>query len=184
MEKEKIIVTQKKSTLVICIISLAFACVVMIFMIFNAEVGDGGAKTARLLSTPFGAAAAKVFLAVCAVICAYCAVIFIKRLANPKPLIVVDESGFTDNSGTDPIGFVPWNDVKRIYIVTMKHGKLIQVELIYPEEYLDRMGGLARKAAELNMKLGYQPISFSLNGTGKDPDKFLADMIAIWERSK
>ena len=181
---EKIVVSQKKSTLVICIISLFFACIAMIFMIFNVKVGDGGAKTALLLSTPFGVAVAKMFFAVCAVACAYSAVIFIKRLANPKPLIVVDESGFTDNSGTDPIGFVPWSDVKRIYMVTMKHNKLIQVELAYPEEYLNRMGRLARKAAELNMKLGYQPISFSLNGTGKDPDKFLADMIAIWERNK
>ncbi|MBD5137861.1 MAG: hypothetical protein HDT24_00845 [Ruminococcus sp.] len=184
MENEKIVVSQKKSTLVICIISLAFACVVMIFMIFNVEVGDGGAKTARLLSTPFGVAAAKVFFAVCAVACVYSAVIFIKRLANPKPLIVVDESGFTDNSNSSSVGFVPWRDVKRIYMITMKHGKLIQVELAYPEEYLNRMGGLARKAAELNMKLGYQPISFSLNGTGKNPDKFLADMISIWERNK
>ena len=184
MENEKIVVSQKKSTLVICIISLALACVVMIFMIFNVEVGDGGAKTARLLSTPFGVAAAKVFFAVCAVACVYSVVIFIKRLANPKPLIVVDESGFTDSSNSSSVGFVPWRDVKRIYMITMKHGKLIQVELAYPEEYLNRMGGLARKAAELNMKLGYQLISFSLNGTGKNPDKFLADMISIWERNK
>lgn len=175
--------SQKKSTLVICIISLFFACIVMIFMIFNVKAGDGG-RMKWLLSTPFGAAAAKVFFAVCAAACAYSAVIFIKRLANPKPLIVADESGFTDNSSANSVGFVPWSDVKRIYMVTMKHNKLIQVELTYPEEYLDRMGGLARKTAELNMKLGYQPISFSLNGTGKNPDKFLADMISIWERNK
>lgn len=183
MENEKIVVSQKKSTLVICIISLFFACIVMIFMIFNVEVGDGGSMK-WFFSTPFGAAAAKVFFAICAVLCVYSAVIFIKRLINYKPLIVVDESGFTDNSSAEPIGFVPWSDVKRIYMVTMKHNKLIQVELTYPEEYLNRMGGLARKAAELNMKLGYQPISFSLNGTGKNPDKFLADMISIWERNK
>ena len=181
---EKIVVSQKKSTLLLSIICTAFACVVMIFMIFNVKVGDGGAKTALLLSTPFGVAAAKVFFAVCAVACAYSAVIIIKRFANPKPLIVVDESGFTDNSNSNSVGFVPWRDVKRIYMVTMRHNKLIQVELEYPEEYLNRMGGLARKAAELNMNLGYQPISFSLNGTGKNPDNFLADMISIWERNK
>ncbi|MDE5577240.1 MAG: hypothetical protein K2J11_07630 [Oscillospiraceae bacterium] len=181
---DKIIVSQKRSTTLLYIICTAFACVVMIFMIFNVKVGDGGAKTARLFSTPFGVAAAKVFLAVCAVACAYCVVFFIKRLANPKPLIIVDESGFTDNSNSSSVGFVPWRDVKRIYMVTMKHNKLIQVELTYPEEYLNRMSGLVRKTAELNMKLGYQPISFSLNGTGKNPDKFLADMISIWERNK
>lgn len=183
MENEKIVVSQKKSATLLYMICTAFACVVMIFMIFNVKVGDG-ARMKWLLSTPFGVAVAKVFLVVCAVTCAYCVVFFIKRLANPKPPIVVDESGFTDNSSTSSVGFVPWRDVKRIYIVTMRHNKLIQVELTYPEEYLDRMGGLARKAAELNMKLGYQPISFSLNGTGKNPDKFLADMISIWERNK
>lgn len=183
MENEKIIVSQKKSNLLLYIICTAFACFVMIFMIFNVEVGDGG-RMKWLLSTSFGVAVAKVFFAACAIASAYSAVIFIKRLINYKPLIILDESGFTDNSGAEPIGFVPWSDVKRIYMVTMKHNKLIQVELAYPEEYLNRMGGLTRKAAELNMKLGYQPISFSLNGTGKDPDKFLADMISIWERNK
>ncbi|MDE7289350.1 MAG: hypothetical protein K2N71_07615 [Oscillospiraceae bacterium] len=181
MENEKIIVSQKKSNLLLYIICTVFACIAMIFMIFNVEVADDGEW---LLSTPLGVAAAKVFFAVCAVACVYSAVIFIKRLINYKPLIILDESGFTDNSGAEPIGFVPWSDVKRIYMVTMKHNKLIQVELAYPEEYLNRMGGLTRKAAELNMKLGYQPISFSLNGTGKNPDKFLADMISIWERNK
>lgn len=184
MENEKIIISQKKSTLLLYIICTAFACIVMIFLVFNVELGSGSGRTELLLSTPFGVAAAKVLFAVCAVLCAYSAIIFIRRLINYKPLIILDENGFTDNSGADPIGFVPWNDVKRIYMVTMKHNKLIQVELAYPEEYLNRMGGLTRKAAELNMKLGYQPISFSLNGTGKDPDKFLADMISIWERNR
>ncbi|MDE5859799.1 MAG: hypothetical protein K2H23_05375, partial [Oscillospiraceae bacterium] len=148
-------------------------------------VGDGSSTRTRvMLSTTFGVVVAKVLFAVCAVLCVYSAVIFIKRLINNKPLIILDESGFTDNSGADPIGFVPWDDVKRIYMVTMKHNKLIQVELAYPEEYLNRMGGLTRKAAKLNMKLGYQLINFSLNGTGKAPDKFLADMISIWERNK
>ncbi|MDE6763966.1 MAG: hypothetical protein K2J73_09850 [Oscillospiraceae bacterium] len=182
MESEKIIVMQKKSVLLLYIFSLIFACGCMVWLVFNVETGSGGAKTDRLLSTPMGVAVVKVFFAVCAVICVYAAVVLAKRLINAKPLIIVDESGLTDNSST--IGFVPWRDVKRIYMVTMKHNKLIQVELAYSEEYLDRLSGLNRKAAELNMKLGYQPISFSLNGTDKKPDKFLADITALWERNR
>ena len=184
MENEKIEVYQKKSTLLQYIVSSIFTCAVMIFMIFTAKVGGGGPRTKMLLSTPAGVEVAKVFFAVCAAFCLYSAVIFIKRLINYKPLIILDESGFTDNSGAEPIGFIPWSDVERIYMVTMKHNKLIQVELFHPKQYLNCMGERTRKAAELNMKLGYQPISFSLNGTGKDPDKFLADMISIWERNK
>ena len=184
MENEKIEVYQKKSNLVLYIICMIFTCAVMIFMIFNVKVGDGGAKTDSLLSTPFGVAVVKVFCAVCAVACVYSAVIFIKRLINNKPLIILDESGFTDNSGAEPIGFIPWRDIERIYMITWKHNKLIQVELVHPKEYLDRMGRLTRRTAEMNMRLGYQPISFSLTGTGRDPDKFLADMISIWERNK
>lgn len=182
MESEKIIVMQKKFTLLLYIICLIFACVFMAWLVFNVEVGDGGLRMKLLLSTPIGVAAAKILFAVCAVVCAYAAVVLAKRLMNAKPLIIADESGLTDNSST--IGFVPWRDVKRIYMVTMKHNKLIQVELAYPEEYLDRLSGLNRKAAELNMKLGYQPISFSLNGTDKNPDKFLADVTVLWERNK
>lgn len=182
MENEKIVVMQKKSTLLLYIISLIFACVLMVWLVFNIEVGDGGSRTERLFSTPLGVAAGRVLFAFCSVVCVYAAVILTKRLINAKPLIIADESGFTDNSTT--IGFVPWRDVKRIYMVTMKHNKLIQVEVENHEEYLDRLSGLNRKAAELNMKLGYQPISFSLNGTGRNTDKFLADIILLWERNK
>lgn len=182
MENEKIVVMQKKSTLLLYIICLIFACCCTVWLVFNLEVGSGGARTERLFSTPFGVAAGRVLFAFCAVVCVYAAVILTKRLINAKPLIIADESGFTDNSST--IGFVPWKDVKRIYMVTMKHNKLIQVEVEHHEEYLDRLSGLNRKAAELNMKLGYQPISFSLNGTGRNPDKFLADIILLWERNR
>ncbi len=182
MKSEKIVVMQKKSTLLLYIISLIFACFCMIWLVFNLESGGGGARTERLFSTPLGVAFGKVLFTVCAVACVYAAVVLLKRLINAKPLIIADESGFTDNSSA--MGFVPSSDVKRIYMITMKHNKLIQIELAYPDEYLDRLGGLTRKAAELNMKLGYQPISLSLNGTGKDPDKFLADMILLWERNK
>ena len=155
MENEKIVVYQKKSSLLLYIICTVFACAVMIFLVFDVKLGGGSSSRTRLMfSTPFGVVAAKVIFAVCAVLCIYSAVI------------------------------VPWRDVKRIYMVRMKHNKVIQMELAYPEEYLNRMTGAARKAAELNMKLGYQIVSFSLNGTGKNPDKFLADMISIWERNR
>lgn len=182
MENEKIVVTQKKSTLLLYIICLIFACVFAAWLVFDLEVGDGGARMKLLFSTPLGVAAGKIFFAVFAAVCLYAAAVLTKRLVNPKPLIVADESGITDNSSD--IGFIPWSDIKRIYMVTMKHNKLIQVELEIPEKYLYRLSGLARGAAEINMKLGYQPISFSLNGTGKKPDKILAELTALWERNK
>ena len=93
----------------------------MIWLVFNLEAGSGGALTEQLFSTPAGVAAGKVLFAVCAVVCLYAAVILTKRFINPKPLIIADESGLTDNSSD--IGFVPWRDVKRIYMVIMKHNK-------------------------------------------------------------
>ena len=185
MENEKIVVYQKKSSLLLYIICTVFACAVMIFLVFDVKLGGGSSSRTRLMfSTPFGVVAAKVIFAVCAVLCIYSAVILTKRLISGKPLLIIDESGFTDSSNANSVGFVPWRDVKRIYMVRMKYNKVIQMELAYPEEYLNRMNGAARKAAELNMKLGYQIVSFSLNGTGKNPDKFLADMISIWERNR
>ncbi|MCI9408577.1 MAG: hypothetical protein HFJ89_02040 [Oscillospiraceae bacterium] len=182
MENEKIVVMQKKSILLMCIICLIFSCGFMIWLVFNLETGSGGALTEQLFSTPVGVAAGKVLFAVCAVVCLYAAVILTKRFINPKPLIIADESGLTDNSSD--IGFVPWRDVKRIYMVIMKHNKLIQVELECPEKYLYRLSGLSRKAVGLNIKMGYQAISFSLNGTGNNPDKFLAELIKLWERNR
>lgn len=182
MENEKIVVMQKKSILLMYIICLIFACGFMIWLVFNLEEGSGGALTEQLFSTPAGVAAGKVLFAVCAVTCLYAAVILTKRFINSKPMIIADESGLTDNSCA--IGFVPWRDVKRIYILKTRHNKLIQVELECPEEYLDRLSGLSRKVVELNIKMGYQVIGFSLNGTGNNPDKLLAELIKLWERNR
>lgn len=52
MENEKIVVMQKKSTLLLYIISLIFACVLMVWLVFNIEVGDGGSRTERLFLLP------------------------------------------------------------------------------------------------------------------------------------
>ena len=59
MENEKIVVVQKKSTLLLYIICLVFACIFTAWLVFDLEVGDGGSRMKLLISTPLGAAAAR-----------------------------------------------------------------------------------------------------------------------------
>ncbi|MDE7293899.1 MAG: hypothetical protein K2N72_05700 [Oscillospiraceae bacterium] len=184
MENEKIIVSQKKSATVLYIAACIFACLIMIDFFLNVSVGDGRGLMGRLLSTETGVVVVKIFYVIAAGLCIYGAVFFVKRLTNPKPLIIADEKGFTDSSSASPAGFIPWSDVKSIYMVTLQRNKLIEVELINSEEYLSRQNGLSRKLAEVNMKMGYQAISLSLGGTDTDPDKFLRDITALWERNR
>ncbi|MDE6594158.1 MAG: hypothetical protein K2K57_13985 [Oscillospiraceae bacterium] len=184
VENEKIVVWQKKSATVLYIAACIFACLIMIVFALNVTVGDGRGLMGRLLSTETGVVIAKIFYAIAAGLCIYGAVFFIKRLTNPKPLIIADEKGFTDSSSASPAGFIPWSDVKNIYMVTLQRNKLIEVELVNSEEYLSRHSGLSRKLAEVNMKMGYQAISLSLGGTDTDPDKFLCDITALWERNR
>lgn len=182
MENQQITVYQKKSSTLLYIVSSVFACIFSVYMLFNLKAGDD--ILGFIISTPAGAEIAKVIFGIAAALFAYEAVFFIKRLLDHKPLIIADEKGFTDNRSnrsTTPVGFIPWRDVKRIYMVTMRHNKLIQVELTYPEAYLNRLSGMNRKAAEANIKMGYQAICFSLNGTDKNSDKFLAELNALWE---
>lgn len=179
MENQKIVVMPKKSITLILAIAAFFSCAIMVFAVFKFEYGGSG-----LMSTTAGIYAAKIFFLLCAVLFLYASVFHLKRFINPKPLIIADESGFTDSSNTNSMGFVPWKDVKNIYIATMQRNRMIQVELIYPDVYLDRLSGAARKAAEFNMKMGYQPISFVMNGTDKNTDEFFADIMTLWEQNR
>lgn len=174
MENEKIVVSPKRSSSLLYAASTAVSCLIMLDWVFFSGSVSGFFK---------------VVFSVAAVVFVYGTVFWIKRFVDPKPLITADESGFTDNSRSDSFGFVPWSDVKDIYIITVnsraffKH-KLIQIELTNTEEYLNRLSAFSRRAAEMNLRMGYQAVCFSLSGTDKDPDKFYEELRTLWEEGR
>lgn len=93
-----------------------------------------------------------------------CAFVVFKKLQSNKPGLVIDQSGITDNASALSAGHIPWSDIKGIRTIQMMNQQLIMVEVVNPEEYINRQSGaLKRKAAEINYKSYGSPISISAN---------------------
>lgn len=84
-------------------------------------------------------------------------IFFIKTLANKKPIIEIDEGGFTDNSSIISLGAIPWSDMERVYLKDM----FFTIVLKNPDEYLRRAGVIKRLFIKWNLKMGYGHVCIS-----------------------
>ncbi|MFU2203314.1 STM3941 family protein [Streptococcus hyovaginalis] len=103
-------------------------------------------------------------------------IIFVKRIFNNQPLLMVDQHGITDHSSALALGFVPWQDIENIQLRHMLNQTFISVSVKDQEVYLAKMSSLQRNASKTNLKMGYPLINISLNTTGKNPRKIYQDI--------
>ncbi|MDY3024821.1 STM3941 family protein [Streptococcus hyovaginalis] len=106
----------------------------------------------------------------------WCFIIFVKRIFNNQPLLMVDQHGITDHSSALALGFVPWQDIENIQLRHMLNQTFISVSVKDQEVYLAKMSSLQRNASKTNLKMGYPLINISLNTTGKNPKKIYQDI--------
>lgn len=103
-------------------------------------------------------------------------IIFVKRIFNNQPLLMVDQHGITDHSSALALGFIPWQDIENIQLRHMLNQTFISVSVKDQEVYLAKMSSLQRNASKTNLKMGYPLINISLNTTGKNPKKIYQDI--------
>jgi hypothetical protein len=84
-------------------------------------------------------------------------------LVRPKYILEINEKGFIDYSSAISAGFVPWNDVKDIYISSVYNQKFISVTFYDLENFLQMLPSAKRKLVLANIKLSYDPIQINLN---------------------
>ena len=91
--------------------------------------------------------------------------IFIKKLSDKSPGLIITGEGFTDNSSGVSAGFVSWRDLLEIKETVVFNQKLLMFIVKNPENYINRQPNpLKRKAMEVNYKSFGSPISVSANG--------------------
>jgi hypothetical protein len=79
-------------------------------------------------------------------------------LLRSGPGLVVDDTGFDDNSSAVAVGQVLWADVTTISERRVFGTLLLVVDVRDPEAYLARLGGLARLAATANGRWFGSPV--------------------------
>ncbi|CAM2793038.1 membrane protein [Streptococcus acidominimus] len=103
-------------------------------------------------------------------------IIFVKRIFNNQPLLMVDQHGITDHSSALALGFVPWQDIENIQLRHMLNQTFISVSVKDQEVYLAKMSAIQHNASKTNLKMGYPLINISLYTTGKNPRKIYQDI--------
>lgn len=103
---------------------------------------------------------------VCALFFGVYLVFMIKRLTMPKIILVIDSSGFIDNSSVISSGkMVFWNEVKEITISSFATQKFICVDLLHPQEYYQSLSPAKRLLVKANCAFSFHGIQITLAST-------------------
>lgn len=126
----------------------------------------------------------KILFVVGALFCVYGAIYMMKRIKSGKAVLIVDQTGVTDNSSAAALGFIPWADIDRIYMDSMMNNQFIELVLKDEEKYLAKMSGYKKFTALSNKKLGHQIVCITLNFTGVSPQSVFLKMQLLFQQAK
>lgn len=90
-----------------------------------------------------------------------CGLFALKKLFDQKPALVLNNSGFVDNSSSASAGFIPWSEVVGAEIFEIQQQKMLVIKVRNPEEYIARGSSLKRTLNKANYKMVGSPISIS-----------------------
>jgi hypothetical protein len=93
-----------------------------------------------------------------------CLIFGIKKMADQRPGLIIDNAGIVDNSSGISGGFIPWSDIAEIRMLKTFNQKFLMLILNNPEEYINKQtSALKRKTIEINYKSYGSPVSISAN---------------------
>ena len=114
-----------------------------------------------------------------------CAFLFMRKLPDNKPGLVIDDAGLTDNSGGLSAGYIPWTDIQNVAVLEIHNQKLIMLEVKNPQDYIGRQKSfLKRKAMELNYKMYGTPLSITTNGLKTSFDSLLTILMDRFQETR
>ncbi len=102
-----------------------------------------------------------------------CLIFIIKGFISPQNILVIDQKGITDKSSAISIGFISWGDIESCYITTVFNQKFISIDVKNLEEKIKELPFYKRVMINLNRKMGYSPVSITLNSTKYKPEEVL-----------
>ena len=91
-------------------------------------------------------------------------VMYLFKLRDRKPGLVIDENGIIDNSGGLAAGFIPWTDIEKISIEKVMKQQFLVIAVKNPEFYIDNQKSLLKKKGmQYNLSSYGSPIAISTN---------------------
>ncbi len=94
-----------------------------------------------------------------------CALLSIRKLADNRPGLIIDDLGISDNSSGVSCGQILWSDISNISILEIHRQKIIMLQVNNPEDYINRQTNtFKRKMMEMNFNMYGSPLSITSNG--------------------
>lgn len=105
--------------------------------------------------------------------------IFIRKLSDNRPGLIIDDLGLSDNSSGVAGGQILWSDILGISVLKVHRQKFVMLQVKNPEDYINRQtNAFKRKMMEMNFKMYGSPLSITSNGlkiSFNDLHKLLVD---------
>ncbi|MFD2918453.1 STM3941 family protein [Terrimonas rubra] len=91
--------------------------------------------------------------------------VYLIKLSDKKPALIIDEEGITDNSSGVAAGKILWSDIKKISVEWVSGQQLIMVEVKNPQLYIKaQKNPLKKSMMTLNYSLYKTPIHITTIG--------------------
>ncbi len=103
-----------------------------------------------------------------------CSLFAVRNLFSPKPGLVLDREGLTDQSSGLAVGFIPWRDIAGFEPCVLQGQKMLVVLLENPQAYVEKGGPIRRHLYRMNLGLVGSPFAISSNALKLDFDELVA----------
>lgn len=93
-----------------------------------------------------------------------CGYFIAKKFFDPKPGLIIDDEGITDNTNAASLGLIEWRDITGMTVVQVASTKFLVLMVNNPEKYISRAGGmLSKRAVSMNSKMYGSPVTIISN---------------------
>jgi hypothetical protein len=91
--------------------------------------------------------------------------VYLVKLADKKPALVIDKEGILDNSSGVSAGKILWSDIKKISVEQVSGQQFIMVEVKNPQQYIKaQKNPLKKSMMSLNYSLYKTPVHITSMG--------------------
>jgi hypothetical protein len=114
-----------------------------------------------------------------------CAFFILRKLAESKPGLIINQEGITDDSSAVANGLILWRDITNIRIVEVSRQKIIMIHVLNPESYVNSASStFKRKMLQLNYKMYGTPLSLSSNGLKCSFEELYQLVLSTWKANQ
>lgn len=90
-------------------------------------------------------------------------IFMVKSSLTHKPPLIIGEDGITDMSTVFSVGFIPWEEIKSVYVKKICYERFIGITVHDINTLTKRISFLKQVGIKINLFLNYPPVAINLS---------------------